>query len=254
MECALTIAGSDPTGGAGVQADLRVFHALGVHGMAVIAALTAQNTKEVKDVYPVPGEQVAGQLRVLLEDSRPSALKTGMLYSRGAVDAVTRAVGEYRLENLVIDPVAVSTSGRKLLNEEAAVALRERLLPLARVVTPNTEEAGWLASMRVSTPEEMKEAALRIRKMGPETVIVTGGDLGEKAVDVLLDGSGTFTFESSRRHGRYHGTGCAYSACITALLAAGLAPLEAARRTKELMNDALRDSFSPGGGMDIPRF
>ncbi|MFC1549456.1 bifunctional hydroxymethylpyrimidine kinase/phosphomethylpyrimidine kinase [Nitrospirota bacterium] len=255
MECALTIAGSDPSGGAGVQADLRVFHALGVHGLAVIAALTAQSTATVTDVYPVPGEQVEGQLRALLGDIRPSALKTGMLYSPEAVDAVASAVGEYRLDNLVIDPVAISTSGRRLMDEDAAEVMRKKLLPLATVVTPNAQEAGWLASMSVvSTPEEMEEAARRIRNMGPDTVIVTGGDLGETAIEVLLNDSGISRFEAPRRPGRYHGTGCAYSACITALLAGGLRPVEAARRTKELMNDALRDSFRPGRGMNIPRF
>jgi len=254
MECALTIAGSDPTGGAGIQADLRVFHALGVHGMAVIAALTAQSTRAVKEVYPVPAKQVSEQLRVLLDDIRPSAIKTGMLYSAEAVDTVAWAVREYGLKNLVIDPVAISTSGRELLRDEARTALRETLLPLARVVTPNMDEAGWLASMKVTTPEDMKEAARKIRQMGPDTVIVTGGDMDDRSLEVVLNDSGTFVFEAQRIPGRYHGTGCAYSACITALLAFGLPPVEAARRAKELINDALRDSFRPGGGMDILRF
>jgi hydroxymethylpyrimidine/phosphomethylpyrimidine kinase len=254
MKCALTIAGSDPTGGAGVQADLRVFHALGVHGTSVIAALTAQSTSAVKDVYPVPGEHVMGQLRSLLEDIRPSALKTGMLYSAGAVEAVARAVDDYGLKKLVIDPVAISTSGGKLLTEEGAKALREKLLPLADVVTPNREEAGWLASMKVSTPDEMEKAARHIGDMGPGTVIVTGGDMGEKALEVVYDGGDIIRFEGPRRPGQHHGTGCAYSACITALLASGLSAVEAARRAKELMNDALRDAFRPGGGMSIPGF
>jgi len=254
MKYALTIAGSDPTGGAGIQADLRVFSSLGVHGMAVIAALTAQNTVEVKDVFPVPGQQVGEQLRALLDDIRPSALKTGMLYTSGAVCAVTEAMREYGLGNLVIDPVAISTSGRRLIDDDGARALREKLLPLARVVTPNTDEAAWLTSAEIKTPEDMERAARRIRDMGPETVVVTGGDMGDRAIDVVYDGHEAFRFEGARIPGKYHGTGCAYSACITALLALDAEPVEAARRASDMINIALKESYRPGGGMGILRF
>lgn len=254
MECALTIAGSDPSGGAGIQADLRVFHSIGVYGTSVIAALTAQSTSQVSEVYPVHEDQVRGQLRALLDDIRPSALKTGMLYSAGVVAAVAETIREYELDNLVIDPVAISTSGKRLLSMEAAGELKKKLLPIARVVTPNAEEAGWLTSMSVTTPEDMEKAAEKIRQLGPETVIVTGGEMGDRAVEVVHDASGTFRFEGPRAPGLYHGTGCAYSACITALLAKGMGAVDAASRTKELMNKALWEAFSPGGGMKIPRF
>lgn len=254
MECALTIAGSDPTGGAGIQADLRVFHALGVHGMAVIAALTSQSTSAVMDVYPVPDSQVREQLRALLDDIRPSALKTGMLYSQEAVSSVAEAVKEYGLKNLVIDPVAISTSGRKLLDDKARAELTEKLLPLASVITPNTDEAAWLTGMRVDTPEDMERAARAITDMGPEVVVVTGGHLEDMAIEVVYDGQETHRFEGTRMPGRYHGTGCAYSACITALLALGSAPVEAAMRAKEFVSNAIRDAYRPGGGMSILRF
>jgi len=254
MECALTIAGSDPTGGAGIQADLRVFHALGVHGMAVIAALTAQSTSAVMDVYPVPDSQLREQLRALLDDIRPSALKTGMLYSSGAVNAVAEAVSEYSLGNLVIDPVAISTSGRTLLDDDARKALREVLLPLSRVVTPNTDEAAWLCGLKVDTTKGMERAAMAIRDMGPEVVVVTGGHLEDKAIEIVFDGQEVHRLEGAMMPGRYHGTGCAYSACITAFLALGRAPVEAAMLAKELVGDAIRSSYRPGGGMSILRF
>ena len=254
MECALTIAGSDPTGGAGIQSDLQVFRALAVYGTSVIAALTAQNTQGVTETFAVDEQLIRAQLGTLLSDIKPSALKTGMLYSEGAVRAVADAVREHGLKNLVIDPVAVSSSGSRLLLPEAEKTLREELLPLARVVTPNMAEAAWLAGMQVETPGEMERAARAIADLGPEMVVVTGGHLLEKAEDIVFDGKQIYRLEGEMHEGAYHGTGCAYSACITALLALGSAPVEAARRAKELVAHAIAGAVSPGGGMKILRF
>ena len=256
METALTVAGSDPTAGAGIQADLRVFHALGVHGMAVIAALTSQNTLKVTDVFPLREGQVSSQLSALLDDIRPAALKTGMLYSTHAVNAVADAMEAYKLKNLVLDPLSISSSGKRLLTEDAFEAMKQRLIPLARVVTPNLEEAAALSGINdIRDIEKMKKAASAIREMGPEVVIVTGGHLEGSTLELIYDGKEFNVLEGHKYKGDYHGTGCAYSACITALLARGMKdPLEAARMTRGLMDNAIKDAFRPGGGMGILRF
>lgn len=256
MECALTIAGSDPTGGAGIQADLRVFKALGVHGMAVIAALTAQDTREVKGVYPVPPQEVGRQLDALLRDVRPLAIKTGMLYSADAVEAVANAMRKYGLSNLVIDPVAISTSGSTLLSPEGMRMLIKKLVPLCTVITPNLNEAAMLTGMQAaSSRQDMERAAIILHDMGADTVIITGGHLEETATDLVYDGRDFHLLDAPMSEGNYHGTGCAFSACICALLALGNAPIVAARRAKELVGDAIRDAFRLSEqGMGILRF
>ncbi len=251
MRTALTIAGSDPTGGAGLQADLRVFRAFGVYGFSLPTALTAQNTKAVDDVMPVGGEFFTRQLEVLLSDVTPDALKTGMLYGGDIVRAVASAVRHFRLPNLVIDPVSVSSSGMQLLEEGVLEDIRKELFPLARVVTPNIYEASLLTGIKVETPEEMEEAAAAVRDMGPEVVVVTGGHLDDLALDVYLDSTGVHRIEHKKRSGEYHGTGCAYSAAIAAGLAQGHAPLEAVRLAKEFIQETLRHAFHPGGGMGL---
>lgn len=256
MKYALSIAGTDPTSGAGIQADLRVFAALGVHGLTVVAALTAQDTRGVSGAYPVPGQQVRAQLECLLEDVRPGAMKTGMLYSKDAVLAVADAVRDHKLENLVIDPVAVSTSGKDLLEPEALAALKAELLPLARVITPNLAEAALLTGLDVQSPQDMEDAARALHGMGPGMVIITGGHLqGHKAVEVLYDGHGIEKQESPLLPGRYHGTGCAYSAAITACLALDVTPAEAASRAKTFVTRAIKNAIRPSeDGMGILRF
>lgn len=253
MKTALTIAGSDPTGGAGLQADLRVFHALGVHGLAIPAALTAQSTGEVRDVLPVERDFFERQLETLLSDIRPDALKTGMLYSARIVELVAEAIRKHELKNLVIDPVSVSSSGTSLVEEGMLDALKAELFPLARLITPNVYEASIFTGMKVESPEEMEAAAVQLRKLGPEAVVVTGGHLENLTLDVYHDGGGFQRLESRKIGGDYHGTGCVFSAAIAACLALGHTPLEAVRRAKGVIQEAVRGAFHPGLGMGILR-
>jgi len=253
MKSTLTIAGSDPTGGAGIQADLRAFAALGLHGASVIAAITAQNTSKVSHVEAVGAETIRQQLRTLLDDIRPDALKTGMLYSEAAVREAASAIRDYKLQNLVIDPVTISTSGTRLLEESAVALMKSDLVPLARVITPNMDEAGMLAGMSVKGIDDMEAAARAIRQMGPEVVIVTGGHLEDQALDVYFDGSTIEKMSARRLPGSFHGTGCAYSAFLAGMLALGAAPLDAARAAKQYVQAGLTRAMRPGAGMGILR-
>jgi hydroxymethylpyrimidine/phosphomethylpyrimidine kinase len=251
MKTALTIAGSDPTGGAGLQADLRVFHAMGVYGYSVPAALTAQNTRGVDDVQAVDEAFFERQLEVLLSDVRPDALKTGMLYAARTVELLVDALKRHALHNLVVDPVTVSSSGMKLVEEGALEVMRAELFPRARMVTPNIYEASLFTGLKVETPEDMEKAARVLRDMGPDTVVVTGGHLQDLAVDIYYDGTALHRVEARKISGEYHGTGCAFSAAITAGLAQGHAPIEAVRRAKDFMHESIKHAFHPGGGMGL---
>jgi hydroxymethylpyrimidine/phosphomethylpyrimidine kinase len=251
MKIALTIAGSDPTGGAGFQMDLKVFHALGVYGLSVPACLTAQNTKGVDSVFLLPARFIKKELETLLQDIRPHALKTGMLLSKDAVKITAGIVREYRLKNLVVDPVHISSSGKKLIERNGFSLLREKLLPLAGVVTPNLREAEALAGIKIKNPEDMARAARLIREMGPKTVIITGGHLEGNPVDLFWDGKRFHLIKGKRIPGQYHGTGCACSAAITALLAKGETPLDAAKSAKRFMEKAIKKAEKPGKGMGV---
>jgi len=254
MKIALTIAGSDPTGGAGFQADLKVFSALGVYGLSVPACLTAQNTSGVKRVLPIPPDFVKEELETLLRDIKPDALKTGMLLSKETIRVIADSIRKHRLKNFVIDPVYISSSGKKLIEPGGISILREYLLPLARVITPNLKEAEALTGISISSLDEMAEAAWSIKELGPEVVIITGGHLKGDPADLYCDGKDFHLIKGKRIPGQYHGTGCAYSAAITALLAKGEKPLEAARGAKRFVEKAIRNSFQPGKGMGILGF
>jgi hydroxymethylpyrimidine/phosphomethylpyrimidine kinase len=239
MKTALTIAGSDPTGGAGLQADLKVFRAFGVHGLAVVSAVTAQNTLGVESVLPIEKEFFEKQLHILLSDTKPEAVKLGMLYSTWAVELITSVIKEYSLKNLVIDPVTVSSSGRTLVADGTLDAVREKLFPLSKVITPNIYEASVLTG-----------AARILKNMGPEVVVITGGHLEEIALDLYYDGE-FHDIEGKKIEGQYHGTGCAFSAAITASLAIGHISLESVRHAKEFINTAIRKAYHPGKGMGL---
>jgi len=251
MKSALTIAGSDPTGGAGLQADLKVFRSFGVHGLSVAAALTAQNTEGVGHILPVEKAFFEIQLNTLLQDITPDALKTGMLYSRWTIEVIAGCIKKYSLKNLVVDPVAVSSSGMSLAEDGALDEMKEKLFPLARIITPNIYEASVLTGITIETIENMEEAAKEFKKMGPENVIITGGHLKARALDLYYDGSDFHRLESEKKEGEYHGTGCAFSAAITACLALGYAPLESAKRAKEFMNSAIANAYRMGKGMGL---
>lgn len=250
MKVALTIAGSDPSGGAGLQADLKVFRRFEVHGLSVVSALTAQNTEGVAFVIPVERDFLRRQLHTLLSDIRPDAIKTGMLYSGWAVELVAEVYKKYSLSNLVIDPVTVSSSGMSLIENGTLDALREKLFPLSKVITPNIYEASVLTGLVVEDKEDMEKAAKVLKDMGPEVVVITGGHFEEVALDLFYDGS-FHSIEGTKIEGEYHGTGCAFSAAVTALLALDHDPLESVRKAKEFINNAIKMAYHPGRGMGL---
>ncbi|WP_458120101.1 bifunctional hydroxymethylpyrimidine kinase/phosphomethylpyrimidine kinase [Paenibacillus sp. Z6-24] len=246
---ALTIAGSDSGGGAGIQADLKTFQELGVYGMSVITAVTAQNTAGVQGVYPVDPEGVIRQLDSIGEDLAPEAVKTGMLFSADIIHEVAQAVQRYGWRNLVIDPVMVAKGGSVLLQQEAVQALTRHLLPLAEIVTPNVPEAELLTGMSIRQLQDREEAARRLTDMGARYAIVKGGhDLSTAgAVDVLYDGQNYHYLETPRIDTPHtHGTGCTYSAAVTAELARGRSVLEAVHTAKQFIQAAIEDGLGIG--------
>ena len=220
---ALTIAGSDSGGGAGIQADLKTFHAFGVFGTSALTAVTVQNTRGVSGVHPIPVDVVQAQIAAVAEDLRPAALKTGMLATAELVRAVAESIREHRLANLVVDPVMAATSGDRLLASHAERAIVADLLPLAALVTPNLPEAAILVGQPVDDEEGMRRAARRLVEMGAAAALVKGGHLGgEELVDVLYDGRGWRAWRRPRLDTRNtHGTGCTLSAAVAAGLAHG---------------------------------
>jgi hydroxymethylpyrimidine/phosphomethylpyrimidine kinase len=246
---ALTIAGSDPSGGAGIQGDLKTFHAHGVYGMAVVTALTAQNTRGVAAVHDVPAPFVAKQLEAVLADMPVGAAKTGMLSNADTVDAVATVLRRQRVPFLIVDPVMVATSGDALLRDDAVSVLVERLFPLATLVTPNLPEAERLLGTPIDSPDAMRRAAQRLRERGARAVLVKGGHLpGDRVVDLLYDG--TFReFEDRRiRTEHTHGTGCALSAAIAAHLARGADLAEAVARARAFVRRGLERAIVLGRG------
>ena len=223
LPVALSIAGSDSGGGAGIQADLKTFSAFGTFGTTAITAVTVQDTRGVTGVHPIPIDIVSAQIAVVAEDLRPAALKTGMLATAELVDAVASAISEWRLNNLVVDPVMVATSGDRLLAEAAESSVRERLLPLAALITPNLDEASLLVGREIRTPEAMRDAAAELVGMGARAALLKGGHLeGEEVIDILFDGHELREWRRPRIDSTStHGTGCTLSAAIAAGLAHG---------------------------------
>ncbi len=246
---ALTIAGSDSGGGAGIQADLKTMLALGVHGMSVITSVTAQNSLGVTGVWDLPVAAVRAQLRAVLDDIGADAIKTGMLSSAAIVNAVADELQESAAP-LVIDPVAVSKHGDPLLATDAVDALRTRLLPLATVVTPNLPEVEQLTGVRVSRPEDLPKAAGALLALGPRWVLVKGGHLPGEAVDLLTDGTATVELRAPRLDNRHtHGTGCTLASAICAGLAEGQDLVAAVWAAKEYVTGAIEHGFPLGGGV-----
>ncbi|MBI3997817.1 MAG: bifunctional hydroxymethylpyrimidine kinase/phosphomethylpyrimidine kinase [Armatimonadetes bacterium] len=246
---ALTIAGSDSGGGAGIQADLKTFSALGVFGMTAITALTAQNTAGVFGVVEMTPEFVAQQIDVVTADIGVDAAKTGMLSNAGIIGAVADRVRHHRIANLVVDPVMIAKSGAPLLRPEAMDALRTVLLPLAAVVTPNLHEARAITGREITTVREMEEAARAIRALGPRYVVVKGGHLEGDAVDVLYDGTSVVLLRAPRIPASHtHGTGCIFAAAIAAGLAQERLVEDAVRRAKAFVTEAIRAGLAIGRG------
>lgn len=249
MKRILSVAGSDSGGGAGIQADLKVITILGGYGMSVITALTAQNTIGVQGVYAVPQEFIAQQLDAVLSDIGADAAKTGMLATPEIVDVVANGIKKYDIQPLVVDPVMVAKSGDSLLSEDARQTLKNSLLPLATVVTPNLPEAEVLCGCRVQNLKEMQEAARRIHQLGPRYVVIKGGHLKDRPVDLLFDGKAFQTYDASRLNQRNtHGTGCTFSAALTTFLATGLPIAEAVGEAKRFITLAISMGMDIGSG------
>jgi hydroxymethylpyrimidine/phosphomethylpyrimidine kinase len=245
---ALTIAGSDPSGGAGIQADLKTFHQRGVYGTSVITLVTAQNTRNVSAVEMLPAGIVAAQLEAVLEDIPPVAAKCGALGNFEIVRLIAEKARNFGFP-LVVDPVMVSKHGRPLMTDQARIALKELLLPNAFLVTPNLHEAGELADMMVCDPATMKEAAVKIASLGAQAVLVKGGHLEAEAIDVLYWKGEILEFRSPRIHTVHtHGTGCTYSACITAELAKGHSLIDAVEIAKRYITKAIETNPGLGQG------
>ncbi len=251
MKRALTIAGSDSGGGAGIQADLKTFMAFGVHGMSAITALTAQNTVGVQGIFEVSPEFVRKQIESVMTDIGTDAAKTGMLSNAEIVRVVAEAVRAFRIPNLVVDPVMVAKSGDSLLAEDARRAIRDGLLPLATVITPNVFEAEALLERRIADLDGMRDAARELKKFGCRWVVVKGGGLKNesRAIDVVCDGGEPILLASPRLESRNtQGTGCTFASAIAAGLAKGVSPLEAIKRAKEYITEAIRSGPSIGSG------
>jgi hydroxymethylpyrimidine/phosphomethylpyrimidine kinase len=248
----LTIAGSDSGGGAGIQADLKTFSALGVFGMTAITAVTVQNTLGVQGYEELSPKTVGDQIRAVATDIGVDAAKTGMLASAQIVEAVADAIVETGITNLVVDPVFMSKHGNALLAPEAVDALRTRILPLASLVTPNLPEATGLAGFEVRTRDDMRRAAASIAALGAHAVLVKGGHLegATKAADLLLYAEGEEWMEAERIDTQNtHGTGCTLSAAIAAHLARGDGLLDAVRAGKTFVTEAIRHALDLGNGI-----
>jgi len=248
MKCILSIAGSDSGGGAGIQADIKTITSLGAHALTVITALTAQNSIGVLAIHPVPPGFIARQIKAVVEDMPPDAVKVGMVFNAAAVKAVTRMIALYRLSPVVVDPVLRASTGRLLLEPDAVRVLRERLLPLATVVTPNLHEAELLTGKRVRTLKEMERAALEIFRMGPR-VVIKGGHLKRECSDLLFDGKEVTVFPGKKIASTCtHGTGCVFSSALATFLALGENLKEATQSAHDVVRRAIRGGYCVGRG------
>lgn len=249
MKTALTIAGSDCSGGAGVQADLKTMSALGVFGMSVIVSVVAENTARVLSIEDISPKVIADQIDAVFEDIPPDAVKVGMLSTPACMEAVAAGLKKYRPRHVVIDPVMYAKNGSPLMQESAISALRSTVLPLATLLTPNIPEAEKLAGMEISSEADMREAARRIQALGPQNVLVKGGHAQGEARDILLCGEDFHVFASRRIPTKNtHGTGCTLSSAIAAYMARGEALPEAVRKAKEYVTGAIEHALPLGHG------
>jgi hydroxymethylpyrimidine/phosphomethylpyrimidine kinase len=249
VNTAMTVAGSDSGGGAGIQADLKTFSAFGVYGTSAITAITAQNTQSVTRVLELPPDLVAAQIDAIVSDIGADAVKTGMLANAAIIEVVAAKVRQYGLTKLVVDPVMVAKSGDSLLQPEAVAALRELLLPLALVVTPNIPEAEVLVGRKLESPDDMRGAAEEIAAMGASHVVVKGGHREGPAVDLYYDGRSIHEFAAPRVDTtNTHGTGCTFASAIAAGLAKGSGVRDAVAMAKAYVTKALQSAYPVGHG------
>lgn len=250
MKHALTIAGSDSSGGAGIQADLKTFSAHGVFGMSVITAVTAQNTQGVLDVHPIPPEMVRRQILAVFEDIRVDAVKIGMVSNTDTARAIAETLHEFQPANVVLDPVMISKSGFPLLSEDAVTVLKDVLFPLATLITPNIPEAQWITGETISTISEMEAVAKLLYGNGPMAVLIKGGHRKGDATDVLYDGSNWHRLKAARIETVHtHGTGCTLSSAIAASLAKGEAIYPAVVGAKQYVRAGIASGLAIGKGI-----
>jgi hydroxymethylpyrimidine/phosphomethylpyrimidine kinase len=248
IQAALTIAGSDPSGGAGIQADLKTFHRFGVYGEAVITLLTVQNTRGVSKVEVMPPELIRAQIEAVISDIPPRAAKTGALGSREVIHTVAALADQFSFP-LVVDPVMISKHGAPLISSDAVEALKKELLPRAALVTPNLPEAAALSDRPVDSVQSMRAAAEAIARLGAKAVLVKGGHLPGDAIDLLFTDGAFLEFRACRvATAHTHGTGCTYSAAITALLAQGYSLADATSRAKDFVTRAIASAPGLGAG------
>lgn len=251
LPVALTIAGSDSGGGAGIQADLKTFAALGVHGTSAITAITAQNTLGVREIMELPTALIDAQIEAIMQDIGAAAAKTGMLSSVAIIEVVSNAVVRHNIGNLVVDPVMVAKGGARLLRDDAVDALRKLMLPLAAVVTPNLPEAEVLLGRSIRTLDERRQAARDLVGLGARAAVVKGGHTNERfAIDHYFDGAELVELRSPRiATANTHGSGCVFSAAIAAELAKGNESLAAVHQAKEFITGAIERSLEVGSGI-----
>ena len=249
MKTALTIAGSDSSGGAGIQADIKTMTANGVYAMSAVTALTAQNTTGVTDILEATPAFLAAELDAVFTDIYPDAVKIGMVSSSALIEVIADKLRQYGAERIVVDPVMVATSGARLISETAVETLKERLLPLATVLTPNIPEAEKISGMKITTPEDMQEAAKKIYGMGAGAVLVKGGHYIGDARDILFDGREFHTYVEKRIDTKNtHGTGCTLSSAIASYLALGEPLPEAVGKAKAYVTGAIEHALPLGNG------
>ena len=245
----LTIAGSDSSGGAGIQADIKAMSALGGYAMSVICSVTAQNTMGVNGVYDMSPEAVAAQIDAVFEDIEVDAVKIGMVSNAGIAKAVADKLAEYKPPIIICDPVMVSTSGHALIKDDAKAVVLEKIFPIATLVTPNIPEAEAITGIKIDSEEAIKAALDKIRAMGCENVLIKGGHSSGDAVDTLLCGNEVCTFTSKRINTKNtHGTGCTLSSAIATLMAQGNDVKSAVAKAKEYLTHALENAYDVGHG------
>ena len=245
----LTVAGSDPSGGAGIEADIKTFSALDCYAMSVITSVVAENTFSVKGKLDVPAEMITAQLEAVFDDIRVDGMKIGMLTDISSAEAVASAIGKYKPPILIFDPVMNATAGAELLSPKAVETVKQRLIPLCTLVTPNIPEAEILTGMSIKSSKDMKAAAVKLTEKGAKAVLLKGGHLSGNAEDLLFDGK-AFRFYSAPRisTNTTHGTGCTLSSAITAFMAKGCDLPKAVEKAKEFITGAIENGLDIGKG------
>lgn len=244
---ALTIAGSDSGGGAGIEADLKTFSAFDVYGAAVVTSVTAQNTKEVRAVHDIPAEVVGKQINAVLDDITVDSVKTGMLSNSEIIQVVANKIDEWELE-VVVDPVMVTKAGDQLIKDQAVEKYIDEMVPRSMMITPNVREAEKLTNIEIGNLEDMKKTAKELHDMGADNVVVKAGDAGDEVVDVFYDGSDFNEIYGEKFTSHKHGTGCTFSSAITANLANDESVINAVKKSKRFIDAAIKDGVDIGEG------